>query len=141
MDYARYPGRSITHLFTAPFIYSVVFPVALLDLVVEIYHRTCFPVYGIPLVPRRRFIRIDRHRLSYLRWYDKINCAYCGYVNGVIRYAEEIAARTERYWCGIRHAPGGDYAAPGHHEGFAAYGDVSAYDSLQAAGTPPRNRK
>ena len=29
---------------------------------------------------------------------------YCGYFNGLISYVQEIAARTEQYWCPIKHA-------------------------------------
>jgi hypothetical protein len=44
----------------------------------------------------------------------------------VIAYTREIAARTEQYWCPIRHAR----PARGAHHRFAsffAYGDGEAY--------------
>jgi hypothetical protein len=47
---------------------------------------------------------IDRHSLSYLNSIEKLNCIYCGYAGGVFAYAREIAARTEQYWCPIKHA-------------------------------------
>jgi hypothetical protein len=47
---------------------------------------------------------IDRHRLGYLNPVQKLNCVFCGYGNGVIAYAREITARTEQYWCPIKHA-------------------------------------
>jgi hypothetical protein len=29
---------------------------------------------------------------------------YCSYVNGLFSYAVEVAWRTEKYWCPIKHA-------------------------------------
>ena len=80
------------------------FSIALLDAFITFYQHTCFRVYGIALVERKRYIRIDRHRLPFLNTIEKINCTYCGYGNGVLAYAREVAARTEQYWCPIKHA-------------------------------------
>ncbi len=91
-------------LFTAPVIWSCLIPILLLDLFVTIYQAICFPVYGIPKVKRSDYIRLDRRHLAYLNWVEKLNCEYCGYANGVIASASEIAARTEQYWCPIKHA-------------------------------------
>jgi hypothetical protein len=89
---------------TAPFIYSLMVPFVLLDLFVSIYQTICFPVYGIPRVKRGEFLVFDRVKLDYLNGIEKINCAYCSYGNGVISYVREVAARTEQYWCPIKHA-------------------------------------
>jgi hypothetical protein len=35
---------------------------------------------------------------------QKINCMYCSYFNWLMSYAVEVAWRTERYWCPIKHA-------------------------------------
>ena len=35
---------------------------------------------------------------------EKFNCLYCSYANGVAAYVREVAARTEQYWCPIKHA-------------------------------------
>ncbi|MDR9394140.1 MAG: hypothetical protein RI571_07410, partial [Roseovarius sp.] len=83
---------------TAPVIYSMIVPFALLDLFVTVYQRVCFPVYGIERVRRADFIRVDRHHLAYLNALQKLNCVYCGYCNGLIGYVQEIAGRTEAYW-------------------------------------------
>ncbi|MGE0230406.1 MAG: hypothetical protein AB7O39_10685 [Flavobacteriaceae bacterium] len=91
-------------LLTAPVIYSVGIPLLLLDLFVTIYQAACFPVYGIPKVSRRDHFAYDRHRLGYLNLIEKLNCLYCSYANGLISYVREIAARTEQYWCPIKHA-------------------------------------
>ncbi len=91
-------------LLTAPVIWSCLIPVALTDLVFSVYQALCFPIYGIPKVKRREYIRLDRRHLAYLNWVEKLNCEYCGYANGVLAYASEIAARTEQHWCPIKHA-------------------------------------
>ena len=91
-------------LLTAPIIWFCLVPMAFLDLVVTIYQVLCFPIYGIPKVHRSEYILLDRHRLAYLNFVEKLNCEYCAYGNGVLAYVAEIAARTEQYWCPIKHA-------------------------------------
>ena len=92
------------NVITAPFIYSVIIPMVMMDLWITLYQEICFPLYRIPKVRRSNYIIIDRHSLSYLNWIEKLNCIYCGYCGGVFSYAREIAARTEQYWCPIKHA-------------------------------------
>ena len=53
---------------------------------------------------RREYILLDRRHLAYLNWVEKLNCEYCGYANGVLAWSGEIGARTEQYWCPIKHA-------------------------------------
>lgn len=108
---------------SAPFIYGMIVPLVLFDISMEIYHNICFRLYGIPLVKRSRYIKIDRHKLKYLSWYDKINCAYCGYGNGLMNYTQTIAAQTEKYWCGVKHKKGNNFIEPKHHQEFADYND------------------
>lgn len=117
---------SLLNILTVPFIYSCIFPAVFLDLFVTVYQCVCFRVYGIPIVKRQKYIVIDRHSLSYLNPIEKINCAYCGYFNGLIGYVAEIAARTEQYWCPIKHAR---KVAALHHryDKFFEYGDAEAY--------------
>lgn len=91
-------------LLTAPVIYSAIFPLLLLDLMVTLYQRICFPVYGIPRVARAEYFVFDRGLLPYLNWIERMNCAYCSYTNGLMAYAREIVARTEQFWCPIKHA-------------------------------------
>jgi hypothetical protein len=91
-------------LLTAPVIWACLLPLALVDLVMSFYQAVCFPIYGIPKVRRSDYIRLDRRHLDYLNWAEKLNCEYCGYANGVLACATEIAARTEQYWCPIKHA-------------------------------------
>jgi hypothetical protein len=111
---------------TAPVIYSLIVPFMLLDLFVMAYQAICFPVYKIPKVRRRDYLVFDRHHLAYLNIIEKINCAYCSYGNGVIAFAREVAARTEVYWCPIKHARRVLGPHP-HYQGFADFGDAEAF--------------
>lgn len=113
-------------LLTMPLIYGMVIPIALMDLAVSVYQLGCFTAWGIEPVRRREYVVIDRHRLGYLNPVQKLNCVYCGYGNGVIAYAREITARTEQYWCPIKHA----LKVKGSHERYAAfldYGDAEGF--------------
>lgn len=111
---------------TAPVIYAGIVPFLLLDLFVTIYQWICFPVYGIAKVRRADHLVFDRSSLAYLNLIEKINCAYCSYGNGVLAYAREIAARTEQYWCPIKHARK-LAASHNRYEQFAPYGDGEHY--------------
>jgi hypothetical protein len=104
----------------------VLIPFVLLDAAVAFYQWICFPVWGIARVPRRGYFVIDRHRLGYLNGIEKMNCLYCSYANGVIAYVREVAARTEQYWCPIRH---GRRSRDPHarYDGFVPYGDAPGY--------------
>lgn len=69
---------------------------------------------------------IDRHHLAYLNSIEKLNCVYCGYANGLLAYAREIVARTEQYWCPIKHA----HKLLGTHDRYARfvdYGDAEDF--------------
>lgn len=123
----RYLSRSpVLHYITAPVIYSLIIPISLLDLFVTVYQWICFPVYGIRRVKRSTFIASDRRKLSYLNIIEKLNCEFCGYSNGVIAYAREVASRTEQYWCPIKHSRG---VRSCHHRyyDFIDYGDAEGF--------------
>jgi hypothetical protein len=129
-------GARPAMLLTAPVIYALIIPVLLLDLFVAVYQVVCFPVYGIPRVPRGEYLAFDREHLAYLNFIEKLNCAYCAYANGIFAYVREVASRTEQYWCPIKHARRvlGVHARYGS---FVDYGDADAYrhelERLQAA--------
>ncbi|MBP6993783.1 hypothetical protein KBB12_00900 [Candidatus Woesebacteria bacterium] len=117
----------LRRLVADPLIWLVFFPVFFADIIIEIYHRVAFPIYGIPLVDRAKYIRvIDRTKLPYLTWAERIGCAYCGYVNGWLHYASVIAGRTEEHFCAIAHLEDRGYIAPEHEESFVKYGDEQA---------------
>jgi len=118
----------ILNLVTAPVIYSLIIPGMLLDIFVTLYQAICFPIYKIEKVRRREFIVIDRQYLRYLNSVEKLNCTYCGYMNGLFAYISEVAARTEQYWCPIKHAQ----KTRGFHtryRHFFDYGDAGTYRS------------
>jgi hypothetical protein len=57
---------------------------------------------------------------------DNRACAFCSYANGLIAYVREVAARTELYWCPIKHAR--TMVAPHHrYQFFFDYGDAAGY--------------
>jgi hypothetical protein len=111
---------------SAPVIYAMVMPALLMDLCLWLYQTICFPVYGIPKVKRSDHIILDRHYLKYLNFPERLNCDYCSYFNGLSSYAMEIAARTEQYWCPIKHASGKAQRHSTAHR-FVDYGDAEEY--------------
>jgi hypothetical protein len=118
-------------IITAPVIYAMIVPLVLLDLFVSVYQAICFPVYGIPKVRRADYFVFDRRHLAYLNALEKLNCAYCSYANCLIAYVREIAARTEQYWCPIKHAR----RVIGTHARYASfddYGDAEGYQKRLA---------
>jgi hypothetical protein len=112
----------ILHLLSVPIIWACLIPAWFLDLAVGIYQAICFPIYKIEKVKRSDYIIIDRHRLKYLNAIEKLNCLYCSYFNGLMGYVTEISARTEQYWCPIRHATMLK-SMHGKYKNFYDYGD------------------
>ena len=105
IGFFRYFRQSqLPNIVSSPIIYSIIIPMIILDLWVTIYQSICFPLYRIPKVTRSSYIVVDRHNLTYLHSIEKLNCIYCGYAGGVIAYVREVAAKTEQYWCPVKHA-------------------------------------
>jgi hypothetical protein len=124
--WAYLKNAPLATVLTAPVIYGMIVPLALLDLTITLYQQICFRIYRIPLVCRSDYLYIDRHYLPYLNLIEKINCVYCGYGNGLIEYAREVIGRTEKYWCPIKHAR----RTPDPHRhtrNFVDYGDAQAW--------------
>jgi hypothetical protein len=116
----------LSSVLTSPVVYSLVLPLIVMDLWVTAYQWICFPIYGIPRVRRRTYWLLDRRKLGYLNGIEKANCVFCGYANGLIAYVREVAARTEQYWCPIKHAT----SIPSPHDRyhlFVDYGDGEGY--------------
>ncbi len=123
---AYFADAPLLHILTSPIIYACIIPALLLDLFVSVFQAVCFRVYGIPRARRADYIIIDRHNLQYLNLVEKLNCVYCGYFNGLIAYVQEIAARTEQYWCPIKHARRLSMIHSRYHK-FIEYGDSQYY--------------
>lgn len=116
------------NLVTGPIIYGMALPLLMLDLFVSFYQWSCFPIYGIAKVKRGDYLVFDRHNLGYLNAIEKFHCTYCEYANGLIAYLGEIVARTERYFCPIKHARK-ILGTHSHYRYFLAYGDAQDYEA------------
>ncbi|GGH33160.1 hypothetical protein GCM10007036_45570 [Alsobacter metallidurans] len=117
---------NVVKVVTAPVIYSLVLPIAMLDGCASLYQAVCFRAYAMPRVRRGDFVSLDRRHLSYLNWIEALNCLYCSYANGVIAYVREIGSRTEQYWCPIKHALRISDPHKRYYE-FLEYGDAQGY--------------
>lgn len=124
--YRYLSDAAFLNILTVPVIWFCLVPIVFMDLVVTVYQAVCFRVYDIPRVQRSKYIVIDRQALSYLNAIEKINCMYCGYFNGLIAYVGEVAARTEQYWCPIKHARR-TAAIHSRYAKFFEYGDGDGY--------------
>ena len=116
----------VSFLFTLPTILIMVIPAILIDISVTLYQYINFTAYKIPKVKRSNYIIIDRHHLKYLNFLEKFFCVYCGYFNGVIAYAREVGAKTEEFWCPIKHSKRGEFEHHRYHR-YLEYGDSEDY--------------
>jgi len=106
----------------------MIIPLLLTDLFITFYQLSCFPIYGIKKVRRADYIIFDRHKLQYLNFIEKFHCSYCAYGAGMIAYISEIVARTEQYFCPIKHAR----KILGTHVRYAHFLDFGAADNYEA---------
>jgi len=116
------------HFLSAPFIYGLIVPLFIFDVGVSVYQFICFRLYGIKRVKRSDYFIFDHQHLAYLNIFEKSHCLYCSYATGLINYGREIAARTEEYWCPIKHA---HKIADPHNRyiDFFDYGDAESYQN------------
>jgi hypothetical protein len=94
----------LRNVVSAPFVYAMIIPFAMLDIFLFVYQSVCFPLYRIPKVRRSNFVVVDRQHLGYLNVVERMNCMFCGYADGLLAYTRQIVSRTEMYWCPIKHA-------------------------------------
>lgn len=120
-------SKHVREILSIPFIYGFIIPAVILDIWIFIYQNTAIRLYGIPLAKRSDYITLDRKALDYLNWIEKINCIYCSYVNGLLAYAAEVAWRTEKYWCPIKHARKTMKWEHNWQKYFADYGDADGF--------------
>lgn len=116
------------NLLTGPIIYSMIIPLLITDFFISFYQITCFPIYGIKKVRRADYIIFDRQHLNYLNFIEKFHCTYCAYGTGMIAYISEIVARTEQYFCPIKHARK-IIGTHSRYQQFLDYGAAENYDA------------
>ncbi len=116
-------SATIREIISIPFIWIMLIPGIFLDIWLFIYQNTALRLYNIPLVKRSNYVVFDRKQLAYLNWIQKLNCIYCSYFNGIMQMAVEVAGRTEKYWCPIKHARKKSWSHD-WEEHFADYGDA-----------------
>lgn len=116
------------NLITGPVIYAMIVPLLLIDLCITCYQASCFPIYRIAKVRRGDYIVFDRQHLAYLNVIERFHCTYCAYGAGLLAYCSEIVARTEQYFCPIKHARKmlGNHA---RYARFLEYGDAQDYET------------
>jgi len=116
----------LAQLLSAPVVYMMIVPAVLFDMMLFVYQNVVSRVFNIKFGKRSDYIVFDRQYLGYLNVVEKLNCLYCAYFNGLMQYASSIAARTEFYFCPIKHAKKIVYKHE-HYDTFLSYGDGDAY--------------
>ena len=114
------------HLLSSPIIYGMMIPAVFLDMILFFYQHIVFRIYKFEPLQRSDYIIYDRQYLGYLNIFEKLNCMYCSYFNGLMQYASAIASRTELYFCPIKHAKKIAYQHDFYNE-FFSYGDEEEY--------------
>ncbi|MCO4844456.1 MAG: hypothetical protein KC427_00400 [Sulfurovum sp.] len=123
---AYFREEPLLHFLTAPIIYGMVIPAILLDVIIFIYQQVVFRIFKLKFLKRSDYIVFDRHYLGYLNPIEKFNCVYCSYVGGLLQYTSAIAARTEFYFCPIKHAKKVAYDHE-YYQDYLIYGDAEDY--------------
>ncbi len=123
---AYFRETPLKYLLVAPLMYSFILPLCLLDGWIWLYQAVCFKAFGIAKVDRSNYVILDRGHLPYLNWIEQANCNFCGYANGLIAYGREIAARTEQFFCPIKHARR-SFGVHSRYQSFFNFGDAERY--------------
>ena len=117
----------LLHLLSSPLIYAMVIPAVIFDVLLFIYQQVIFRIYKFKRIKRSDYILYDHQYLGYLNPIEKLNCMYCSYFNGLMQYASAIAARTEFYFCPIKHAKKVAYK----HEYYDQYLEYGEEENFQ----------
>jgi hypothetical protein len=131
-EHVRQRGQ-IRLILTAPFIYAMVIPLGLMDLCISFYQFVCFPAYGIPWVKRKKYVQLVR-RGDGLPWFDRFNCTYCSYANGVCAYMRAVLIETEKYWCPIKYKMRVGYQPPHPQGTYAEDGNLKELKTVIQGG-------
>ncbi len=131
----------LLHILSAPIVYMMIIPAVILDIFLFVYVLVIFPIYKFPKIKRSDYIVFDRQYLGYLNFIEKLNCVYCSYFNGLMNYTVAVAARSELYFCPIKHAKKIAYTHE-HYYDFLPYADATSYhDKLQECQEKAQNKK
>jgi hypothetical protein len=84
-------------------IYSMIIPLIIIDVWATIYQFVYFNVMGIPMIKKSDHISFERWDLDKLNLWQKINCVYCEYANGILAWVKAVGVQTEIYSCAIKH--------------------------------------
>jgi hypothetical protein len=121
------------HALSTPFIWGIILPGLLLHAGIFLYQVAAFRLYEIEPVHLRDYVNFDREKLAYLSLFDKFNCLYCSYMNGLFPYVTEVARKTEYYWCGVKHHDQPTNPAFAYQEKFAKYGSEDDFNRVLVA--------
>lgn len=83
--------------------YICIFPLFMIDIFIWQFQNIYFRNFQIPLIQRSQYIVLDRFSLSKLTFWQRINCLYCEYANGLIAFAKAVVNQMELYSCAIKH--------------------------------------
>lgn len=119
------PRPTAFAVLASPVAYAMIVPLLMLDASLWLYQQICFPALRIAKVPRHRYVVFGRSRLTYLGPVRKVSCRYCSYASGLFAYAREVAARSEQYFCPIKHMRHPEAPHP-RYAHFAEYGSAAS---------------
>lgn len=83
--------------------YICIIPLLILDIFLWQFQNIYFRIMEIPLILRRKYVILDRYKLGKLTFWQRLNCFYCEYANGVVAYAKAVVNQMELYSCAIKH--------------------------------------
>ena len=83
--------------------YVCIIPLVVLDVFLWQFQHIYFRFHNIPQITRKEYVIIDRYELKGLYFWQKVNCVYCGYANGIVAFAKAIVNQMEIYSCAIKH--------------------------------------
>ena len=64
MELKKIKHQKLRNIISSPIIWVMIIPIILCDICIEIYHRICFPLYGIAYVKRSHYIRFGPSEAS-----------------------------------------------------------------------------
>jgi len=83
----------------------LLFAIALLPLYLFLifFNRVYFWIRKQKPIDHKPYFNYDRHKLTHLRFADKVWCEYCEWANGSLQWALAITNEIERRYCPIKN--------------------------------------